>query len=165
MLNIQSKQCSCKMQDAKWKMKIRPDYYWSGDDGRLRLKLACRHTNCHIRVRISSCPASVVFNQCHHFDGRSTCTCFTSSTFSSSGWLSASSTVYISFDKDTPSWWNTSHISLDWDSKDSTYLAIWFKPSSKEALCHLNMFIKLFSKIQLLPKSWKDDSFVSNRSS
>ena len=60
-------------------------------------------TNCHIILRISSCPASVVFNQCHHFDGYNIWACVPFSALSSSAFLSTSFRVYKSFDNDIPS--------------------------------------------------------------
>ena len=97
-----------------------------------------KHTNCHIRFRISSCPAFVVFNHRHHFDECSIRTCLMWSLFVVPSLLPISSAVYKSFDNDMPSWRNTSHISFNLDSKDSIYLAICLRHLKK---VHQNTFL------------------------
>lgn len=88
-----------------------------------------KHTSCHKRFCICFCPAFVVLNQYHHFDGCRTWICLTLSLLLPVTNF-VSSAVYISFDNERPSLRYTSHISFDSDSKDSINLATCLSGSS-----------------------------------
>lgn len=96
-----------------------------------KLTIIYIYTNWYNRSRICFWPSLVVLSQYHHLDGRTTFTYLAFSSLLSSPVISLiSSAVYTIFEREIPSFWNTSQISFDFETNDSTNRAMCFRPSS-----------------------------------